>query len=133
LPEAKFRTRRIGDWGQSPGGFTRRIRIQGKFKRFGPEKRYSRQGDEARDSSRRRFLGMTVATHRLNQTKGAASMSLRTRLLASGVLGGLSGVVLAAGTLALLSVPVHAQTSPHRGQAVEASMANPAAAPIEPR
>jgi hypothetical protein len=69
----------------------------------------------------------------LNQTKGAASMSLRMRLLASGVLGGLSGVVLAAGTLALLSVPVHAQTSPHRGQAVEASMANPAAAPIEPR
>jgi hypothetical protein len=57
---------------------------------------------------------MTVATHRLNQTKGAASMSLRTRLL-------------------LLSAPVHAQTSPHRGQAVEASMANPAAAPIEPR
>jgi hypothetical protein len=39
-------------------------------------------------------------------------MSLGARLLASGALGSVSGLILAAGMLALLSAPAHAQSTP---------------------
>lgn len=43
-------------------------------------------------------------------------MSLGARLLASGALGSVSGIILAAGMLALLSGPAHAQATPSGDQ-----------------